>query len=73
MVGFYCSQSSFLCEAKYVSKQKQRGTFRVSLSQIAGKKTKKTFLVGGFNPFEKYARQNGIISPRSGVKIQKNV
>ena len=31
------------------------------------------YIVGGFNPFEKYARQNGFIFPQfSGVKI-KNI
>ena len=33
----------------------------------------KYILVGGFNPFEKYERQNWIISPSFGVKIKKKI
>jgi len=36
-------------------------------SQVAGRTVKSRyiyFLVGGFNPFEKYARQNGLIFPK---------
>ena len=29
-------------------------------------------LVGGFSPFEKYARQNGLF-PQVGMKIKKNM
>ena len=32
---------------------------------------KKQFLVGGFNPFEKYAKSNWIISPKQGLKLKK--
>ena len=36
-------------------------------------KNQELFLVGGFNPSEKYARQIGSSSPIFGVKIQKNL
>ena len=31
------------------------------------------FLVGGFNPFEKYARQNGFIFPKDRGENSKNL
>ena len=47
------------------------GQYFLSLKQKHTKNTTQNFLVGGFNPFEKYVRQIGSF-PQVGVRI-KNI
>ena len=58
----------------YVQKKSEKDPWRKSVSKKIWKcqDSASELLVGGFNPFEKYARQNGNHFPKLGMNI-KNI